>query len=137
MNSSTLNTLASLTPLNLDGLFMNTASFKESIVSLNKFTKNVNRQGISFFDKPDSYVALLNVAGFDKSEIKITEEKSLSGYSLVNVNCKNDQFAIDYVFNLPSSANLNSIKSSLKNGMLTISCEIKTQKSKLISIEVL
>jgi hypothetical protein len=44
--------------------------------------------------------------------IKITEEKSLSGYSLVNVNCKNDQFAIDYIFNLPSSANLNSIKSS-------------------------
>jgi len=137
MYSSTLNTLTSLTPLDINGFFTNTLSLKESIVAMNKYTHNTNRQGIAFLDKPDRYVATLNVAGFDKSEIKITEEKTTSGYSTVNVSCHNQELPkVNYIFSLPNNANLNTVKSVLKNGILTVSCEIKTQKPKSISIEI-
>jgi HSP20 family molecular chaperone IbpA len=137
MYSSTLNTLTSLTPLDINGFFANTLSLKESIVAMNKYTHNTNRQGITFLDKPDRYVATLNVAGFDKSEIKITEEKTSSGYSAVNISCHNQEIPkVNYLFSLPSNANLTTIKSVLKNGMLTISCEIKNQKAKSISIDI-
>lgn len=137
MYNTTLNTLTSLTPLDINSFFTNTLSLKESIVSMNKYTSNPNRQGITFLDKTDRYVATLNVAGFDKSEIKITEEKTTSGYSVVNVSCNNQEMnKINYAFNFPSNANLTTIKSALKNGMLTISCEIKNQKPKSISIDI-
>lgn len=137
MYNSTLNTLTSLTPFDINGLFTGTLSLKESIVSMNKYTHNTNRQGIAFIDKPDRYIATLNVAGFDKSEIKITEEKTANGCSTISVGCHNEQFTkINYLFSLPSNANLNTIKSVLKNGLLTISCEIKNQKPKQVSIDI-
>lgn len=137
MYNATLNTLTSLTPLDINGLFTNTLSLKESIVAMNKYSHNSNRQGITFIDKADRYIAVLNVAGFEKSEIKITEEKTTSGYSTVNVSCHNQELTkINYMFSLPSNANLNTIKSVLKNGLLTISCEIKNQKPKSILIDI-
>ena len=137
MYNSTLNTLTTLTPLDISEFFTNSICLKESIVSMNKHTQNCNRQGITFIDKPDRYLAVLNVAGFDKSEIKITEEKTARGFSTVNVGCHNQELTkINYLFNLPSNANLSTIKSVLKNGLLTISCEIKNQKPKQVSIEI-
>ena len=139
MFNSTLNTLTSLTPLDINGLFTtNNNSFtKDSIVAMNKHSYNSSRQGITFIDKPDKYSAIANVAGFDKSEIKITEEKSTSGYSTINISCQNKELTtITYLFQLPSNANLNTIKSVLKNGLLTLTCEIKNQKPKPISIEI-
>jgi HSP20 family molecular chaperone IbpA len=137
MYNSTLNTLTSLTPLDINSFFANTLCVKESIALMNKYTNNINRQGVSFLDKPDRYVATLNVAGFDKSEIKITEEKTTSGYSTINVSCHNQETPkVHYIFSLPNNANLNTVKSVLKNGILTVSCEIKTQKPKSISIEI-
>jgi len=141
MYNSTLNTLTSLTPFDINGLFTtsnNNSLMKDSIVAMNKHSYNSNRQGITFIDKPDHYVAMLNVAGFDKSEIKISEDKTNCGYSIINVSCNSQEFnlKINYTFSIPSNANLNTIKSVLKNGILTISCEIKTQKPKSISIEI-
>lgn len=140
MFNSTLNTLTSLTPLDINGLFTttnNNSFIKDSIVAINKNSYNSARQGITFIDKQDKYVAIANVAGFDKSEIKITEEKSSSGCSTISVSCQNKELnTIHYLFQLPSNANLNTIKSVLKNGLLTLSCEIKNQKPKPISIEI-
>lgn len=137
MYNSTLNTLTSLTPFDINGLFANSISSKESIVSINKYTQNCNRQGVAFIDKPDRYIVTLNVAGFDKSEIEITEEKTTTGCSTISVHCHNEEFTkINYLFSLPSNANLSTIKSVLKNGLLTISCEIKNQKPKQVSIEI-
>ena len=137
---NTLNTLTSLTPLDINGFFTtsnNNSLVKDSIVAINKHSYNGNRQGITFIDKQDRYLAVLNVAGFDKSEIKITEEKSTSGYSTINVSCQNKELTtINYLFCLPNNANLNTIKSVLKNGLLTFSCEVKNQKPKSISIEI-
>jgi HSP20 family molecular chaperone IbpA len=137
MYNSTLNTLSTLIPLDINGFITNNICLKESIVSINKNTQNCNRQGITFIDKPDRYIAVLNVAGFDKSEIKITEEKTAHGYSVVNVGCHNQELTkINYLFSVPLNANLNTIKSVLKNGLLTVSCEIKNQKPKQVSIEI-
>ena len=137
MFNSTLNTLTSLTPLDINGFFVNSVPSKDSIVAINKHSYNINRQGITFIDKPDRYLAVLNVAGFDKSEIKITEEKSNSGCSTISVSCQNKELTtINYLFCLPTNANLNTIKSVLKNGLLTLSCEVKNQKPKSISIEI-
>jgi HSP20 family molecular chaperone IbpA len=137
MFNSTLNTLTSLTPLDINGFFLNSTPSKDSISSINKHNYNISRQGITFIDKPDRYLAVLNVAGFDKSEINITEEKSTSGYSTIKVSCQNKELTtISYLFCLPSNANLNTIKSVLKNGLLTFSCEVKNQKPKSISIEI-
>ena len=137
MFNSTLNTLTSLTPLDINGLFLNSTPSKDSISSINKHNYNISRQGATFIDKPDRYLAVLNVAGFDKSEIKISEDKTNCGYSIINVSCNSQEFnKINYTFSIPSNANLNTIKSVLKNGILTISCEIKTQKPKSISIEI-
>lgn len=137
MYNTTLNTLTTLTPLDIGGLFTNSISLKESISSMNKRTQNCNRQGITFIDKTDRYIAVLNVAGFDKSEIKITQEKTTHGYSMVSVDCHNQDLAkINYLFNIPINANLNTMKSVLKNGLLTVSCEIKNEKPKQVSIEI-
>ena len=137
MYNSILNTQTTLSEFDINRLFANSISLKESIVSMNKYTQNCDRQGIAFIDKPDRYVAVLNVAGFDKTEIKITEEKTTHGYSKVSVNCDSKELTkINYLFNIPSNANASTIKSVLKNGLLTISCEIKNQKPKQVSIEI-
>jgi HSP20 family molecular chaperone IbpA len=137
MYNSILNTQTTLNEFDINRLFASSISLKESIVSMNKYTQNCDRQGIAFIDKPDRYVAVLNVAGFDKTEIKITEEKTTHGYSKVSVNCDSKELTkINYLFNIPSNANASTIKSVLKNGLLTISCEIKSQKPKQISIEI-
>jgi HSP20 family molecular chaperone IbpA len=137
MYNSILNTQTTLSPFDINRLFANNISLKESIVSMNKYTQNCDRQGIAFIDKQDRYLAVLNVAGFDKTEIKITEEKTTHGYSKVSVECDSKELTkINYLFNIPSNANLSTIKSVLKNGLLTISCEIKNQKPKQVSIEI-
>ena len=140
MFNSTLNKLTPLTQLDINGFFTtsnNNSLIKDSIVAMNKHSYNSNRQGITFIDKPDKYLAVANVAGFDKSEIKITEEKSTSGYSTISISCQSKELnTINYLFCLPNNANLNTIKSVLKNGLLTFSCEIKNQKPKAISIEI-
>jgi HSP20 family molecular chaperone IbpA len=137
MNSKINNTLTSLTPLDINAFFSGPLCLKESIASMNNYTYNPNRKGITYVDKPEKYAAMLNVAGFDKSEIKISEEKNNYGYSVINVSCYNQEITkINYTFTFPSNSDLSTIKSSLKNGILTISCGIKNQKPKSTSIEI-
>jgi hypothetical protein len=123
-----------LTPLDLT-TFLNVFD-KKSIFEVNKYTRNVDRKGIWFEDKPELYTAKINVAGYDKSEIKINEEKT-NGSSRIDVVCENKDFPkIKFSFHLPSDADSSTIKSTLKNSILTISCQVKKPKSKSSVIEI-
>lgn len=108
-----------------------------SIFDLNKYSTNPNRTGISFKDKPECYIAILNVAGFEKSEIKISEEKLSYGSSKIQVTCVNaDLEKLKYEFYIPENSDTSSIKSTLKNGLLTITTQIKKPKIKTMTIEI-
>ena len=108
-----------------------------SIAELNRHTYNPQRYGVQFKDKPDSYIATLNVAGFEKNEIKILEERLSFGVSRIEVTCDNEQIGkLKYEFNIPENSDTSSIKSVLKNGLLTVSIQTKKPKVKTMSIEV-
>jgi HSP20 family molecular chaperone IbpA len=88
--------------------------------------------------KDDSYVTKFNVAGFEKDEIKIDFTKKSSGYHReIKVVASNDEFGTVKLFTqIPNSIDEKSVKATLKNGILTISCFEEKIKSPLASLTI-
>jgi HSP20 family molecular chaperone IbpA len=99
---------------------------------------NYNYDYISAIKKDDQYVTKFNVAGFDKSEIKIEFTKKVSGYTRqIKVTAQNEEFGILKLYSeVPSSIDEKSVKATLKNGILTISCAEEKVKSPLASLTI-
>ena len=63
------------------------------------------------------------VPGYEKSEIKLSIDKNSNGKKVLNIKAENKEFGILKISEiLNSSIDESSIKASLKNGILTITC---------------
>lgn len=109
-----------------------------SSVLLNSLFDSVNSTAIPSYDykeEDNKYVMQFIAAGYEKSEIKIKLENN---YLVIKSNKEQESklvaSTVNYKFRLPYDANLDTIKSNLKNGILTI--EVFKKDEKLIDINV-
>jgi HSP20 family molecular chaperone IbpA len=74
------------------------------------------------------------VPGYEKSEIKLSVDKGHYGKKILNIRAENKEFGILKISEiLHSAVDESSIKASLKNGILTVSC---TMSNKAIQIDL-
>jgi HSP20 family molecular chaperone IbpA len=74
------------------------------------------------------------VPGYEKSEIKLSVDKGLHGKKILNIKAENKEFGILKISEiLNSTVDDSSIKASLKNGILTVTC---VTNNKTIQIDV-
>lgn len=74
------------------------------------------------------------VPGYEKSEIKLSIEKGQYGKKVLSIKAENKEFGVLKISEiLSSSVDESSIKASLKNGILTVSC---ATSNKSIAIDV-
>ena len=79
---------------------------------------------VHWFEEKDGVFTLkVKVPGFEKDEINIQFESNL-----ITISAENDTDTYEYVAPIPSSAIDESIKATLKNGILTITLQTKTQE---------
>jgi HSP20 family molecular chaperone IbpA len=110
----------------------------ETINNLNKTYQQTNFKFVNTVIKGDNYVTHFNIAGFDKSEIKIEFTKKVGGYNRqIKIIAENKEFGISKQFTeVPSTIDEKSVKAVLKNGILTISCCEEKVKSPLASLTI-
>jgi len=72
-------------------------------------------------DAGDVYTAEVELAGYDKSEIKITATDET-----LKIKAKNEERSKDLVINLNNLVSINHIKSEYKNGLLKITLPKKS-----------
>jgi HSP20 family molecular chaperone IbpA len=74
------------------------------------------------------------VPGYEKPEIKLSIDKGHHGKKILNIKAENKEFGILKISEtLSSTVDESSIKASLKNGILTISC---STNNKTIQIDL-
>jgi HSP20 family molecular chaperone IbpA len=74
------------------------------------------------------------VPGYEKSEIKLNIEKGQYGKKTLTIKAENKEFGILKISEtLHSAVDESSIRASLKNGILTVSC---TMSNKAIQIDL-
>lgn len=74
------------------------------------------------------------VPGYEKPEIKLSIEKGQYGKKVLSIRAENKEFGVLKISEiLSSSVDESSIKASLKNGILTVSC---STNNKSIAIDV-
>jgi len=108
-----------------------------NLLSNNNFEKS-KFMHVNTFIKDDTYVSKFNVAGFDKSEIKIEFTKRISGYNRqIKVIAENSEFGLlKMCADVPSTIDEKSVKAVLKNVILTISCWEEKIKSPLTNLTI-
>lgn len=72
-------------------------------------------------DIGDVYSAEVELAGYDKSEIKITATEEV-----LKIKAKNEERSKNLVINLNNSVSINHIKSEYKNGLLKLTLPKKS-----------
>lgn len=110
----------------------------QTINSLNKTYQQTNFKFVNTIINGEIYLTKFNVAGFEKSEIKIEFTKRLTGYSRqIKIIAENKEFGISRQFTeVPSTIDEKSVRAVLKNGILTISCCEEKVKSPLTSLTI-
>jgi HSP20 family molecular chaperone IbpA len=88
----------------------------------------------SYADESGYSKIKFRVPGYEKSEIKLSVEKGQHGKKILNIRAENKEFGVLKISEiLNSSVDESSIKASLKNGILTVSC---ATSNKTIAIDV-
>lgn len=105
-------------------LFTNTL-FDELFLASNSCCKK-NSQKSSIKDIGDVYTAEVELAGYDKSEIKITATDEV-----LKIKAKNEERSKDLVINLNNTVSINHIKSEYKNGLLKLTLPKKSVTDKV------
>jgi HSP20 family molecular chaperone IbpA len=72
-------------------------------------------------DAGDVYTAEVELAGYDKSEIKITATDET-----LKIKAKNEERSKDLIINLNNIVSINHIKSEYKNGLLKLTLPKKS-----------
>jgi HSP20 family molecular chaperone IbpA len=102
--------------------------------------ENYNYSYVLAKKKDETYTAKFNVAGFEKDEIKIdffVKENTNINNRQIKVIAQNQEFGILKFFTeFPRLIDEKSVKASLKNGILTISCREEKIKSPLTSLKI-
>lgn len=107
-------------------LFTNTL-FDELFSASDSYCKR-NSQKSYIKDIGDVYTAEVELAGYDKSEIKITATDKM-----LKIKAKNEDRSKDLVINLNNTVSINHIKSEYKNGLLKLTLP---KKSVADSVEI-
>lgn len=97
----------------MNTLFTNTL-FNELFGSTDSYSKD-NSKKTYIKDSGDVYTAEIELAGYDKSEIKITATDET-----LKIKAKNEERSKDLVINLNNVVSINHIKSEYKNGLLKL-----------------
>lgn len=94
-------------------LFTNTL-FNELFGSTDSYSMS-NSKKTYIKDSGDVYTTEIELAGYDKSEIKITATDET-----LKIKAKNEERSKDLVINLNNVVSINHIKSEYKNGLLKL-----------------
>jgi HSP20 family molecular chaperone IbpA len=100
-------------------LFTNTL-FNELFGSTDSYSMS-NSKKTHIKDSGDVYTTEIELAGYDKSEIKITATDEI-----LKIKAKNEERSKDLVINLNNLVSINHIKSEYKNGLLKITLPKKS-----------
>ncbi len=76
---------------------------------------NRYKNRIEVKDSGDVYLSEINLAGFAKSDVKITANDDQ-----VTISAKNKERSQEYKINLYSAVSVDHISSKMKNGLLTL-----------------
>jgi HSP20 family molecular chaperone IbpA len=98
---------------------MNTL-FNELFGSTDFYSRG-NLKNAHIKDSGDVYLVDFELAGYDKSEIKITATDEL-----LKIKAKNEERSKDLAINLNNLVSINHIKSEYKNGLLNITLPKKS-----------
>ncbi len=107
-------------------LFTNTL-FDELFSASNSYCRKSSQKSY-IKDVGDVYTTEIELAGYDKSEIKITATDEV-----LKIKAKNEERSKDLVININNTVAINHIKSEYKNGLLKL---ILPKKSVTDKVEI-